>query len=495
MGALIAVVNKKGDNAFNTAITMLETLGHRGFDAFGIASSHKVSARKSLRELEGDGVNSNALLGYNLAKVLPRDRIQPVQKSDVTLVFEGRIFPVPSQGEVKFALQRLGSVEDKAIHLIRKFKGDYVFAIQEDGKMVVGRDPVGVRPLYFGESQDFCAVASERKALWKIGISKTCSFPPGRVAIINKKGAIFKTVRTITQPPLQKLEMKTAAKKLENALFGSTKERTSDVEKIAIAFSGGLDSSILAFLTKLCNVDARLIHVSLEGHDEIDFAERAAMAMDLPFHCVVYSVDDLEETLNRVLWLIEESNPVNASIAIPMFWVAEQSAKLGIRVLMVGQGSDELFGGYQRYLDDYEKHGLVGVQEKLFQDVVSSHESNFQRDNKVCAYNGVELRAPFADWNLIQLALSLSADLKITSTKDVLRKRVLRQMARNLGLPKFIIERPKKAIQYTTGVNHALRKLAKRENLTLRRYVEEVFLKAYKGAERENDRNCYNFHT
>jgi len=483
MGALIAAVSKKGTNVSDSAIEMLETLSHRGSDAFGIASLHEVSVKRTLEELRKEALDSYALIGYNLAELLPRDRAQPVQDRGFAFVFDGRLFPAPSKSEVEFLVEKLEAVGDKADQLIRGFNGDYVFAIAEDDTIVVGRDAVGACPLYFGENEDVGAVASERKALWRIGIENVNPFPPGRLAVLNKEGFSFKTARTITQPSLQKLDMEAAAQQLKHVLLQSTQERVSDVEEAAVAFSGGVDSAIIALLTKLCHDDTHLICVTLEGQEETDFAERAAKALGLSLHTAVYSVDDVEETLPKILWLIEEANPVNASIAIPVSWAAEQSAKLGLRVMMAGQGGDELFGGYHRYLEEYARGGSVGLQRKLYQDVVASHESNFQRDNKVCASHRVELRMPFVDWNVIKLALSLSAELKVTSPKDTLRKRVLREAGKKLGAPEFIAEKPKRAIQYTTGVIQAMKKLAKKEGLTLRKYVEKSFLKAYKKLE------------
>lgn len=480
MGALIAAVDKKGANVSNTAITMLEALCHRGSDAVGIASPLVVVKKNQLEELRKENIYSNISIGYNLSKNLLREIAQPVQNNGFTLAFNGRLFPAPTKSDTEYVGEMLINSGNNAECLIQRLNGDYVFAIAKDDGIVVGRDVVGVRPLYFGENENICAVASERKALWKIGIMKTNSFPPGRLAVINKEGFHFKTVKTIIQPPFQKLDKETATQELKHVLFKSTKERVSDLEEIAVAFSGGIDSSIIAFLTKLCQVDVHLFFVALEGQKETAFAEHAARALDLPLHTITYSTDDLEEALPKVLWLIEDPNPVSATIATPIFWVAEQSARFGFHVLMAGQGGDELFGGYYRYLKDYAKNGLAGLQRSLYKDVVSSHESNFQRDNKVCAFHKVELRLPFADWKVIQVALSLSADLKIASPKDALRKRVLRLTAKKLGIPEFITEKTKKAIQYTTGVNQAIRKLAKKEDLTMRKYVEKIFLKTYK---------------
>ncbi len=483
MGAIVAAVGKRDANVFDAAVTMLETLSHRGSDSFGIASAHRVSREETLEGLRKKDVDSNALIGHDFARLLPRDNAQLVQGEGFAFVFDGRLFPAPIKSKAEFVAEEIAEIEDKAIRIIRGFGGDYVFALAEDDGIVVGRDSVGACPLYFGENEDICTVASERKALWKLGIRKAASFPPGKFAVMNDEGFAFETARVITQPPLQEIDEETAVERLKSALLQSVGERVSDVKEAAVAFSGGLDSSIIAFLTKLCGVDAHLICVELEGQKETAFAERAAEALDLPIHVITYSIDDLKEDLLKVLWLIEEPSPTNTSIAVPIFWIAEQSAKLGFPVLLAGQGADELFGGYQRYLEVYAKGGAAGLQRRLYDDVASCHETNFQRDNKVCSFHRIELRLPFAGWEVVQLALSLPAHLKIASPSDALRKKVLRRTATMLGIPDFIAEKPKKAIQYTTGVNQALKGLAKKEGLTLREYVEKAFEEAYRTRE------------
>jgi len=146
---------------------------------------------------------------------------------------------------------------------------------------------------------------------------------------------------------------------------------------------------------------------------------------------------------------------------------------------LAGQGADELFGGYHRYLTEYVRGGVKAVQKSMFHDFVMSYETNFQRDNPVCAFHKVELRLPYTDREVVRFALSLPVNLKILSSDDHLRKRVLRHVARNLGIPEFIAERTKKAVQYATGVDRALRELARRRGLTLRDYVKQVFSKIY----------------
>jgi len=204
-----------------------------------------------------------------------------------------------------------------------------------------------------------------------------------------------------------------------------------------------------------------------------------AKLLKLPLHLKTYSVADVENVLEKVLWLIEEPDLMKVGVAIPLFWAAEVASQIGCQVLLAGQGADELFGGYHRYLKIYESRGVKAVQKSMFDDVVMSHETNFQRDNMVCAFHRVELRLPYIDRKVVDFALSLPINLKIHSVDDPLRKRILRQVAKNLGIPGLVAERSKKAVQFATGVDKALKELARKRGLTPRDYIKQVFGKIY----------------
>jgi len=480
MGAIAAAVNRKGENAVPTVVAMLKELTHRGVDAHGVATPNSATTAKSIKETAVKNVSSSVALGHNLSRIIPRDQPQPVQGDGFTLVFEGRLFPSPNLSEVDEIVEKLGPDPQRNVsHVIEKLEGSYAFAIAVPNKIIAGRDMFGTNPLYYGENDITCAVASERKALWTLGIRNVKSFPPGHVAVVNAQGFSFKPIKTIVQPPQEDVDMETAAKHLQDLLLESARKRVSDLAKVAVAFSGGLDSSVIAVLAKNCGINVQLVSVGLENQPEVEFAKTAAEALGLPLHLQTYTISDVEQIFPKVLWLIEEPNTVKASIAIPFYWTAENASKLGRNVLLAGQGGDELFGGYQRYLGDYVQLGVEAVQKALYRDVAKSYETNFQRDNQVCSFHKVELRLPFVDRDVVHFSLGLPLSLKIESAEDRFRKRVLRRVAQNLGIPPFIASKTKKAIQYTTGVNKAIQKLAKRKGLTLREYVEKIFRKVY----------------
>lgn len=483
MGALVAAVNKAGENVVPTVVAMLRELKHRGNSGHGVATPDLVTSAKRFEELNVNKLSSSVALGHNLSCILPRDQMQPVQGDGFTVVFEGRLFPSPNPPdlpEVNEIVEKLGSNPLRnASSIIEKLEGSYVFALADSNKIVAGRDVFGATPLYYGDNDTVCAVASERKALWKIGVEDVWSFPPGQLAVIDAHGFSFYPVKMLRMPPKETVGMETAARALQLLLLESTRKRVSDLEAVAVAFSGGVDSSVVAVLAENAGLNVQLVSVGLEDQREVLFTEEAAEALGLPLRLQTYTVSELEETLAEVLWLIEEPNPVNACIAVPFFWLAETTSKLGYPVLLAGQGADELFGGYQRYLTEYSRSGAEAVEQKMFHDIENAYRTNFQRDNQTCSYHGVELRLPFIDREVVDFVLRLPLRLKIDSVEDRLRKRVLRRAARNLEIPSFVADKPKKAVQYTTGVTKALQRLAKDEGLTLREYVKKAFSRVY----------------
>lgn len=480
MSAVAAAVNKKGENAVSPVVAMLKKLVHRGTDAHGVAAHNLVKITSSLEKLENINLNSKIAIGYNLSRVTERDEPQPILGKDYALAFHGRFFHPSMRFPLEEVTKRLQkNLERNAELLLKELDGSFVFVLSVSDKIIAGRDPFGTIPLYYGENETLCCLATERKALWALGVKTVHSFPPGTIAKINAQGFTFKKAASVVQPQTKPIDMEAAARHLRNLLLKTTIERVKDVKKVAVAFSGGIDSAVVAQLAKMSQVDVQLISVGLENQQELKHTEEASKALGLPIHVQTYNSEDVEQIVAKVLWLIEEPDPMKVGVAVPFFWTAEVAAKIGCRVLLAGQGGDELFGGYQRYLAEFDHKAPEALQKTLYHDVLSSYETNFQRDNAVCAFHKVELRLPFIDREVVNFALSLPIKLKIESARDPLRKRVLRRMARDLGIPQFIAKRPKKAVQYATGVHKALKKLAKSKGLTLNDYLKQLFLELY----------------
>ncbi|MDW8023332.1 MAG: asparagine synthetase B [Nitrososphaerota archaeon] len=480
MKVLIAVLNRRGEPAAKTAEAMLKALAARGAETFGLASSTRLEIKASLEQLQLQEFKSPALVGHVFSKILAHDKPQPVMLENAALVFEGRAYKRSSLLSLDSIVGMLEGAEMlRAETFFGEVDGCFAFAIAKPEGLVVGRDPLGLHPLYYGENEHLCAVASERKALWKVGIREAQSFPPGHIALIRRKGFEIKPVKPLKRHRVRRVGMREAVEKLQGLLGQSALEKVSGLGEVAVAFSGGLDSSLTAWLAERAGVRVHLVHVSLENQRETKHAEEAAEMLNLPLHVYTYSERDVEETLPKVLWTVECADAVKASIGIPVYWAAEKTAELGFRVLLAGQGADELFGGYKRYVDTYLRLGGRSAHKAMQSDVLKLYETNFERDFKLCNFHNVELRLPFATYQLAEFALSLPLRLKICLKNDMLRKVVLRKTAQKFGLPPQITNRPKKAVQYATGVSKTLERLAKRESLPLNEYVQKIFSKVF----------------
>ena len=476
MKVTIAVLDKQGNSVAARIIEVLKSFSVGQPSHFGLISPKKSLFEKSIDVLSKQGLDSSTLAAYVTSKPKSVSDYEFLKLDDAAFVFEGRVYsPIPKTAIIEQVAKEPLHCETTLQTLIEQADGDYSFLMLKDGWIAAGRDPIGVQPLYYGENKDIAALASNRKALWKLGIENPVSFPPGNLAFANREGFKFKPIKTLTFAEPKSITMDEAAEKLQALLEQSIQRRVHDVKEVAVAFSGGLDSSLVAFLASKCGVKVNLLHVSMENQVETEEAMKAADELNLPLQVHLFKESDVEKALPKVVDLIEEPDPIKASIGLPFYWVALKASEAGFRVLLAGQGADELFGGYQRYVNECCKDGSEKARKTMFNDVVRIHESNLERDMKICGFHDVELRLPFASFEIAEFAQSLPVELKIEKKTDTLRKLVLRKVALNAGMPSSMAEKPKKAVQYSTGINDAVKRIAKKHEKTVNEYVKELF--------------------
>lgn len=475
MRTTIAVFNKQGESALPTVIDVLKSGWVDQPLEFTVASPKKVVSHKSPNVLCKQDLNEPALFGCSFTKEAKK-AYSFLQLNEASLVFEGKLYNhIEKEALTEQAAKNPASCETQLHTLIKNAEGDYTFFMLNDGSIAAARDPIGVQPLYYGETAEVAAFASNRKALWQLGIETPLSFPPGSLGLLSKSGFQFKPVKTLPCAEPKQVSMDDAAAQLQGLLEQAVKLRVAGLSKVAVAFSGGLDSSLVAYLASKCGVKVELIHVSLENEPETDAAIEASEKLDLPMQIHLFKESDVEATLPQVVDLIEEADPVKAAIGVPFYWAAQKTAEAGYTVMLAGQGADELFGGYQRYVNQCLSDGTEKTRQTMFNDVVQIHESNLERDTKICISLDVDLRVPFGGFDVAAFALGLPLDLKFEQKPDTLRKLVLRRVALNLGLPVSIVEKPKKAVQYSTGINEAVKKIAKKHDQTVNQYITGLY--------------------
>jgi asparagine synthase (glutamine-hydrolysing) len=471
MGYIAALLSKTGDDATPALIKMLDSASNIRGDAYGIASNEGTVTRSSLQDVRR--IRSDVVLGHKLAKIMLHDQPQPFYQHGYAMAFEGRVWQ-DNSSNLSSVADRLDADPCPGVRsFIEKVHGSYIIVVVDGSRIVCGRDPVGVVPFYVGENETLVGIASNRKMLWAIGLDVK-SLPPGHIAEITKLGISSKPIRKLERPLIKSSTMENAIQQLDQIMIGAVETRCKGIFRVALGFSGGIDSTLLAYYLDRAGVEVDLVCVGMEGSSDFSAAETAADSLGLPLRLDSFTLEEVDEALNDVLWSVEDSDAMKAGIAIPLYWASRSAAEAGCRVFFSGNGSDELFGGYHRYVQEYAK-SVEAVQEALFRDVAASHSVNYERDYKVCADAGLELRLPFADLRVINFGLSLPLDLKLAPDPHSPRKLVLRALAENLGIPEDVAGRRKRAVQYSTGVDKALRRLARSRGETLRGHLEERF--------------------
>ena len=216
-------------------------------------------------------------------------------------------------------------------------------------------------------------------------------------------------------------------------------------EPVTISFSGGLDSALIAYLaSKKC--DVQLITVGTIGSHDIEAAKTAAKEMKLDLEILEMESEELVRE-GKILASTVEMDNQEIEFMLP-FWIVAKRAKN--KTILCGQGADELFGGYQRFRREPKKVNLKKEVRELLKRIP-------EREEAIAEKFGLKLGCPYLKSEVITIAEKISTEEKISG----IGKKPLRDAARILGLSEIIANRAKKAAQYGSGSQKALRKSKK----------------------------------
>ncbi|WP_352151817.1 asparagine synthase C-terminal domain-containing protein [Methanoculleus oceani] len=228
-----------------------------------------------------------------------------------------------------------------------------------------------------------------------------------------------------------------------------------------VAFSGGVDSGLIAGLAHL-----PCVTVGLHGSHDIAWAEKAARMMGLDLTIVSPAEDEVAEAIRRVVRVIPDpTNPVEASIATTLSFVAAWAEEHGHTRILAGQGADELFGGYARYLTSPD---LAAELERDFADL----KRQGTRDQAVAALHGAYFSTPYLDARVVRAAQAIPARERV---RGGVRKHPLRVVAER-HIPAEIARAEKKAMQYGSGIWRTIQRLARQNGYkkSVQGYLTEI---------------------
>lgn len=235
-----------------------------------------------------------------------------------------------------------------------------------------------------------------------------------------------------------------------------------DDKKVGVLFSAGVDSSLVAKLASDFGLSPILYTFGTEKSKDRDFVFKFAkdMEMTLVFHEVTRQ--DIEKNvpfIKKELKKIDiEPNPMEVALAVGVYLIGKRAKKDSIQVMLCGQGSDELFAGYKKYEDSTDKD----LSQQLRDDIESVMVKDIARDGHMLSLSGVELLAPYTDEKFIKYALSIPLRYKVVGDT---KKFIIRKVAEKRGLPNYICERPKNAMQYSSGIQKVVSKINKEKRI------------------------------
>jgi asparagine synthase (glutamine-hydrolysing) len=244
---------------------------------------------------------------------------------------------------------------------------------------------------------------------------------------------------------------------LEDAIIEAVRLRSDEG---ICALSGGVDSSLVAKLAGL-----ECIAVGLENSHDLKHARYAAGLLGLSCSYVTITEKELEEALPLVIRTIPVKNPVNTGIALTQYFITRWVGGQGYHRILTGQGADEVFGGYARYMES------ENLEEELARDF-QGLEEQARRDQGIAALHKTCLSMPYLDLRVVRAARAIPASQKVQGTR---RKIPLREVAAR-HIPPDLAWYEKKAMQYGSGVWPALRKMARKNGYktSVQDYIDQI---------------------
>ncbi|WP_144392915.1 asparagine synthase B [Pleionea sediminis] len=366
-------------------------------------------------------------------------------------------FQTKSDCEIILALYK-----EKGVGLLDDLNGMFAFILYDESRdnYLIARDPIGIIPLYTGYDQhgNFY-VASEMKALTDVCETVT-AFPPGHY-LSSDEGEIKPYYKKPWKEYSAVSSNMASVQAVREALTDAIKRHLMTDVPYGVLLSGGLDSSIVAavakqFVEKRIEDDGKSsawwpsLHtfaIGLEGSPDLAAAQKVADHIGSIHHNFTYSIEEGIDALHDVIYHLETYDVTTIRASTPMYLMSRKIRAMGIKMVLSGEGSDELFGGYLYF---HKAPNAQAFHEETVRKVEKLHWYDCLRANKSMAAWGVEARVPFLDREFIDVAMQVNPKAKMI-TDGKMEKQILREAFSDL-LPHDVCWRQKE--QFSDGVGY-----------------------------------------
>jgi len=441
-----------------TALECSRLLRHRGPDWSGIYSC------------------DNAILVHERLSIVDTEHgAQPLYNEDKThiLAVNGEIYnhkALEAELTVDFDFKTASDCEvilplykEHGADFVDKLQGMFAFIVynETDNSYLIARDHIGIIPLYTGyDAEGNFYVASEMKAL--MPICKTVSeFPPGHI-LDSRVGKLQRYYKRNWQEYAAIKDNTTSTTKIREALEESVKSHLMTDVPYGVLLSGGLDSSLISAITQ--KFAARRIEENdlseawwpkvhsfacgLEGSPDLIAAQTVADSIGTIHHSVIFTEQEGIDALKEVIYHLETYDVTTIRASTPMYLMARKIKAMGIKMVLSGEGADEIFGGYLYF---HKAPNAQEFHEELNRKLDRLHKFDCLRANKSMSAWGIEARVPFLDKHFMDVAMRINPEDKMCGNGKM-EKAILRESFEGY-LPKEILWRQKE--QFSDGVGYS----------------------------------------
>ncbi|HEY2206061.1 MAG TPA: asparagine synthase (glutamine-hydrolyzing) [Pseudonocardia sp.] len=439
---------------------MLARIQHRGPDDTGVLA-----------------LDNTAWLGHQRLSIMDvTGGRQPLADPDSTtwIIGNGEIYNYRSlNAELPEGLVRTKSDTEAALHVVmregpaavQELNGMFAFAMAgADGNGLVARDPMGVKPLYWLQDAHVTVFASELRAFDVEDRPNVTSFPPGclwtpHTGVVRYTNGVPVEVRPAHRAATVEWD-DVVLKTVREAVITAVRRRMMSDVGVGVFLSGGLDSAIVAAIAaKEATARGEVLPtfaVGTESSGDLIAARKVAEFIGSDHHEILATADNIEEALDEAVQVIEHFDPALVRSSVPNLLLAREAAKK-VKVVLTGEGADELFAGYSYiHTDEYAEPDVLHAE--LVRSLEQLHHLNLQRCDRTTMYYGLEAREPFLDSDLIRTALALPPEWKqLTGGRP--EKALLREAFEG-WLPEDLLWRGKEQFGDGSGAGTVLAALA-----------------------------------
>ncbi|GAB1136481.1 MAG: asparagine synthase B [Shewanella algae] len=460
MCSIFAILDIQSDAAAlrSTALEMSKLMRHRGPDWSGIHTTPR------------------AILAHErLAIVDIEHGAQPLLSEDGQLVLavNGEIYnhkELKAELGDKYSYQTnsdceviLALYQEYGCDFLDKLNGIFAFVLYDKAKdcYLIGRDHMGIIPLYTGrDTSGNLYVASEMKAL--VPVCKTVEvFSPGHY-LFSEDDAPVQYYQRDWRDYEAVAQNSASSEELREALEAAVKRQLMSDVPYGVLLSGGLDSSVISAITqtfakrRIEDNDASdawwpQLHsfaVGLKGAPDLAAAQKVADAIGTIHHELHFTFQEGLDAIKEVIYHLETYDVTTIRAATPMYLMARKIKAMGIKMVLSGEGADELFGGYLYF---HKAPNARAFHEELVRKLDKLHLYDCLRANKAMAAWGLEARVPFLDKEFMDVAMRLNPEAKM-SRDGRIEKHILREAFEH-KLPAEVAWRQKE--QFSDGVGYS----------------------------------------